>query len=87
MDLEVSIRGLLAATDWSSDDSVRSVALFTSDDDEYRIDIDEENRGLLAHLRQEVIVTGFVIAGGRGRKTFRVRSFESSPDSSLPPPF
>ena len=78
LDREVSIRGLLTAIDWSSDDSVRRVALFTSDEDEYNIDIDEDNRGLLDHLRQEVIVTGFVVAGAQGRKAFRVRSFEAS---------
>ena len=75
MSRTVSIRGLLTAIDWASDDSVRRVTLNTADEDEYCIELDDDNRGLLDHLREEVVVTGVVTTAASGDKTLAVSTY------------
>jgi hypothetical protein len=74
----VEVKGLLGAIGWGANDCVVRVALFTSSEDVYEIDIDDENRGLTNALRKIVVVKGNLSKNQRGMKSLDVLEYWTS---------
>lgn len=71
----VEVKGLLGAVGWGVNDRVVRVALFTSSEDVYEIDLDENNQGLTDALRKMVVVKGSLSKNQRGMQSIDVLEF------------
>jgi hypothetical protein len=70
-----TMTGIIIPTDWNDDQEVVAVALATPDEKEYRIDVNRKGRELLAHLQQQVEVTGPLSEDEKGRRVITVRRY------------
>lgn len=55
-----TIMGIVIPVDWDERGIVVSAAISTYDEKEYLIDMEDKGKELMAHMRQEVEVSGFV---------------------------
>ena len=70
------IKGIIIPTAWDSDGNIISLAIATSDEQEYLIGNDGQITNLLPLLRQEVVVTGS-IESSHSYKTIKVTKIHS----------
>lgn len=76
-----TVRGILVPAEWSKDDTVTRVVLFTADEDAFELDTGEGTSELLQHLRKEVTVKGVLTQDSPGRKVMTIRSCEVVTDT------
>lgn len=79
-----TVRGILVPAEWSKDDTVTRVVLFTADESAFEFDIGEGTSELLEHLRKEVTVKGVLTLDSRDRKVMTVTSYEVVTEPSEP---
>ncbi len=58
--IEDTISGIVIPVEWDDDDDVIGVAIQTSDEEEYRVDVNKKGRELLDLIEQEVEVSGMI---------------------------
>jgi hypothetical protein len=71
-----SIKGIIIPTAWDSEGNIISLAIATSDEQEYLIGNNGQNKNLLPLLRQEVVVVGSV-ERCKGHKIIEVAKIHS----------
>ena len=54
------IRGLIIPADWDEEGNVKGIAISTRKEEEYRIDMSQKGKELMAYLQREAEVRGFL---------------------------
>jgi hypothetical protein len=72
---EVTIKGFVAADEWDDRDNVVGIAIST-DDEDYRVELNKTGEELFDFLDEDVEVTGMLREDRDGNKSIRVTSYE-----------
>ena len=78
----ITIQGLIIPVDWDEKGEVISIAVYTFDEDEYRIEKDEIGQRLMPFLREEIEIRG-VYRLDNGKKIIRVTDYRIHRRSNL----
>ena len=73
--VETTISGIVIPIDWDDYDDVTSVAIQTSDEDEYIVDKNKKGKELLDFIGEEVEVTGFVREDEDGNSIIKINEY------------
>ncbi len=73
--VESTISGIVIPIDWDDYDDVTSVAIQTSDEEEYLVDKNKKGKELLAFIEEEVEVTGTLIEDEDGNFIIKINEF------------
>jgi hypothetical protein len=72
----ITIRGLITPMDWDDRGNVTGVAISTSLEEEYQVELDRRGEELLGFVRERVKASGKVRLDGQGRKVMMVDSYQ-----------
>jgi hypothetical protein len=72
---EVTIRGFVSADDWDGRKRVIAISI-TTDDEDYRVELDKVGEELFDYLDEDVEVTGTVRQEKDGHRYIRVSHYE-----------
>ena len=75
--VETTISGIVIPIEWDDDDygDATSVAIQTSDEEEYLVDKNKKGKELLAFIEEEVEVTGTLIEDEDGNFIIKINEF------------
>ena len=57
----IRTRGLIIPVDWDEEGNVRGIAISTRKEEEYRIDLSQKGKELMAYLQREAEVRGVLL--------------------------
>jgi 5S rRNA maturation endonuclease (ribonuclease M5) len=72
----VTVRGLIIPMDWDDQGNVIGVAISTSLEEEYRIELDRRGEELLGFVRERVKASGEVRLDAQGGKVLMVDTYQ-----------
>jgi len=72
----ITVRGLIMPMDWDERGNVTGVAISTSLEEEYRIELDRRGEELLGFVRERVRASGKVTVDAQGRKVMMVDTYQ-----------
>jgi len=76
-----NIEGIIVASTWDEDGTVKGISLHTADEEEYRIESNGVGRDLLAHIHSKVVANGRIRERLDGHLYFNVLSYETVGES------
>jgi hypothetical protein len=72
----ITVRGLIIPMDWDDQGNVTGVAISTSLEEEYRIELDHRGEELLGFVRERVRASGKVRLDAQGGKVLMVDTYQ-----------
>ena len=72
----ITVSGLITPMDWDDRGNITGVAISTSSEEEYRIQLDRQGEELLCFVRERVKASGFVKLDTRGRKVMMIDTYQ-----------
>ena len=72
----ITVRGLIIPMDWDDRGNVTGVAISTSLEEEYRIELDRRGEELLAFVREQVKASGKIKLDAQGAKVMMVDTYQ-----------
>jgi len=72
----ITVRGLIIPMDWDDQGNVTGVAISTSLEEEYRIELDRRGEELLAFVREQVKASGKIKLDAQGAKVMMVDTYQ-----------
>ena len=73
---QVTIKGLIAPSNWDKKDNVVGVKIHTHGEQDFVVQGDEKGTELLRHVREFVKVTGTLKGDVKGEKVIAVQKYE-----------
>jgi hypothetical protein len=70
------IRGIVIPADWDEQGNVAALVIAAPNEEEYRVGMDKKGKELIAFLREEIEVSGFV-SEKKNKKIVKVKEYSS----------
>jgi len=75
-DYPITVHGLIIPMDWDDQGNVTGVAISTSLEEEYRVELDRRGEELLAFVRERVKASGKITLDPQGAKVMMVDTYQ-----------
>jgi hypothetical protein len=72
----ITVRGIVAPSEWGADDEVTAITLYAHNEEEYLVSEKQMVKRLLKHFDEEVEATGFISEDEYGEEVFIVSDFQ-----------